>query len=363
MRKKISTSLALNAVLHKKQKRVFRRDIPEWHMEKTVWARWIQSPASFCPLNRFGIFSTKSTKETMSYRNSIKKEQWSALLVTIMLTSVILLFAMILLGRIIPYAKQVRGMQNSLQAHYRAEWEIEEARYEFLRSNARNSLDSIISRIRIADDWILEVAVPQINPSTPAEYVVISENTILPLQIRLYEKDTDPTWFGTSRKDPRYHELHRYGWGMLFDLSGLNTMNPVFNMATKTDTSNLLKTGNIRVEFAYSGDRGNAPFFGIVGNTTTPDLFEGKNINEARDSNREAGRDTLSYIMNLQNCSFASCALKLFLAQWTLTSIPVSFSSSISIPDLNAVVIADGLSDTGDYHSRIIELIPTVQSI
>jgi hypothetical protein len=43
--------------------------------------------------------------------------------------------------------------------------------------------------------------------------------------------------------------------------------------------------------------------------------------------------------------------------------IPVSFSISTSIPDLNAVVIADGLSQNTSYHARIVELIPLTQSI
>gem|GEM_PF-2957893 len=43
--------------------------------------------------------------------------------------------------------------------------------------------------------------------------------------------------------------------------------------------------------------------------------------------------------------------------------IPVSFSLSAPIPDLNAIIIADGLSKNTSYHTRIIELIPLIQSI
>lgn len=66
-------------------------------------------------------------------------ERGSALFVTIMITSVALLFAMILLERIIPYSKQIRGMQNSLQAYYTARGEVEKARYAFNQAPSRTN--------------------------------------------------------------------------------------------------------------------------------------------------------------------------------------------------------------------------------
>lgn len=47
--------------------------------------------------------------------------------------------------------------------------------------------------------------------------------------------------------------------------------------------------------------------------------------------------------------------------------MPIAFSiatpTTEGIPDLNAVLIADGLSPNATYHARIVELIPLVQSI
>jgi len=38
-------------------------------------------------------------------------------------------------------------------------------------------------------------------------------------------------------------------------------------------------------------------------------------------------------------------------------------TSPLSLPDLNAVVVGDGLSDNKLYYQRAIELIPTPQDI
>ncbi len=75
--------------------------------------------------------------------NTSKKtsENGSALLVTIMITSVVLIFAMILLERIIPYSRQIRGMQDSLQAYYTAQGELELAKREFQKKVVRTNLD------------------------------------------------------------------------------------------------------------------------------------------------------------------------------------------------------------------------------
>ncbi len=157
---------------------------------------------------------------------------------------------------------------------------------------------------------------------------------------------------------------------MLFDLSVVNTSG--FSMIAHTDSSNISSMGNIQVEFIHTDNSGSTPFFGTVGSTSSPDLFEGKDIKNAIDKNRPVDANSLSFILNagLRNCgnNNTSCALKLFLQDATngptpLALIPVSFSLGASIPDLNAVAIADGLSKNGTYHARIIELIPLTQSI
>jgi len=60
-----------------------------------------------------------------------QKENGSALVVTIMITSVILILAIVLLQRIIPYSRQIRSMQDSMQAYYTARSEAEIGKYEF----------------------------------------------------------------------------------------------------------------------------------------------------------------------------------------------------------------------------------------
>ncbi len=48
-----------------------------------------------------------------------------------MITSIVLIVAMILLERIVPYSRQIRGMQDSLQAYYTARSEVEVGRFLF----------------------------------------------------------------------------------------------------------------------------------------------------------------------------------------------------------------------------------------
>lgn len=289
--------------------------------------------------------------------NNLTSQRGSALLVTIMITSVVLLFAMILLERIIPYSKQIRGMQDSLQAYYTAKSEIELAKNEFQKKPLRENISNS-NRIQTQTGRAIDLSMPNIDSAHPGDYVVVSNSNELPLQIRMYENDDIPRGFGTSQKDPNFHNLSSYGGGLLFDLSNKDTTG--FSMNVKTDASNTSTNGNIGVEFVYSGLGGTAPFFGKV---TNPLTLEGKDIATAQDTNREPGRDTLASMFNLQNCSSASCSLKLHLTDSAAPIIPVSFTVSQNIPDLNAIVIADGLSNNTTYHSRIVELIPLTQSI
>jgi hypothetical protein len=308
-------------------------------------------------------------------RKKPSPEQGSALLVTIMITSVVLLLAMILLERIIPYSRQIRGMQDSLQAYYTAKGEIELAKNDFHKKALRENIDSVPGRIIPGAGRTIGISMPHVSKKKAVltaaditenemgDYVIVSNHNELPLQIRLFDNDTIPRGFGTSQKDPNFHSLASYGGGLLFDLTKKDTSSPPFFMKAHTDSSNASTSGGIRVEFVYTDGSGSTPFFGTVGTAGTPGPLEGKNIATALDKNREAGRDTLTYRMNLQNCYFGSCALKLHLTDTTIPSLPVAFSLSTAIPDLNAVVIADGLSEKGTYHARIIELIPLVQSI
>jgi hypothetical protein len=295
-------------------------------------------------------------------------ENGSALLVTIMITSVVLIFAMILLERIIPYSRQIRGMQDSLQAYYTARSEVELAKNEFQKSTLRENIDSDPKRIPISSGRTIDIAMPNMDTTDTGDSIIISEHSELPLQIRMFPQDTSPRGFGTSQKNPNFHSLAEYGGGMLFDLTNKDTMSPPFSMIAHTDASNTSTVGNIQVEFVYTDGTGTVPFFGTVGDTAIASPLEGKNIATALDKNRLVDRDTLAYLFRTYDCGGGSCALKLHLKQIPTNPpqtaiLPVSFSVSTSIPDLNAVLIADGLSEKATYHTRIIELIPLTQSI
>lgn len=86
----------------------------------------------------------------MMYKNKHhQKEKGSALVVTIMITSVILILAIVLLQRIIPYSRQIRSMQDSMQAYYTARSEAEIGKYEFKLSQYREDYEPSGSNTRI----------------------------------------------------------------------------------------------------------------------------------------------------------------------------------------------------------------------
>lgn len=122
--------------------------------------------------------------------SSLRKtsENGSALLVTIMITSVVLIFAMILLERIIPYSRQIRGMQDSLQAYYTAQGELELAKREFQKKVVRTNLDPS-GRILTSTGRAIRLGVPGISTTDTGDYVVVSNDDELPLQINLFEND------------------------------------------------------------------------------------------------------------------------------------------------------------------------------
>lgn len=115
----------------------------------------------------------------------------------------------------------------------------------------------------------------------------------------------------------------------------------------------------VGIEFVHNDDTGGVPpFFGNKGPVTSL-----SGINIADDTVGSDGTTTLGDIIGTNNCLSATCSLKLSLIDTAPMIIPVSFSVSTAIPDLNAVIVADGISPNTTYHSRIIELIPLIQGI
>jgi len=70
-----------------------------------------------------------------SLNNHPRGTHGSALVVTILLVSVMLTAALILLQRIIPYAKNVRSMHDAVQSYYTARGEAEAATLGFFYTN------------------------------------------------------------------------------------------------------------------------------------------------------------------------------------------------------------------------------------
>lgn len=299
-------------------------------------------------------------------------EAGSALLVTIFMTGIVLLFAVILLERIIPYAQQVQWMENALQAYYTARGEVERARYNFTKEWTRNNIDTRPSRIPSGTSEVIDIKFPNLSVSGKkfSEFVVISTNSELPLKIKLFENDDEARGFGTSQKNQNFHHLSTYDNSILFDLSRRDTSywyvawvsGISLSMITKTDEDNKNTAADIGINFLLVDSGVNIPFFGTV----SGGKFQGKNIWAAENPNNKPSENTLSKILgSAVSCEIANCSLGLRLIPTspTISSIPVSFSVSTAIPDLNAVIIADGISEKGDYHARIIDLIPLTQSI
>jgi hypothetical protein len=102
-----------------------------------------------------------------------------------MITSVVLILAMILLERIIPYAKQIRGMQESLQAYYSARGQVELGTLNFKKESGilhipsdpvvydekRKNIDPD-GRISGSNPVVLKI--PDINKAKLSEYVIIA---------------------------------------------------------------------------------------------------------------------------------------------------------------------------------------------
>jgi type II secretory pathway pseudopilin PulG len=284
----------------------------------------------------------------MHKKNHSSREKGSALLVTIMITSVVLLFAIILLERIIPYSKQIRSLQDSVQSYYEARSQVELAKQTF--GINRENIDTD-SSIQDRTDG-LSLIPPDLSSEKPGKYVIISEHTTLPLHIRLFEEDTDARGFGVNNQNAYFHTLSSLT-GLLFDLSNRDTTN--FSMEITSEWEDTTTAKNIVVEFIHSNRTTVSPFFGNL----KWNNLDKMDIADAKSASGESLGDKLRRV----NCISASCSLKISLTSSAPMLFPVSLSLSTAIPDLNAIIVADGLSKNTTYHSRIIELIPLIQGI
>lgn len=185
-----------------------------------------------------------------------------------MITSVVLLFAMILLERIIPYSRQIRGLQDSVQSYYTAKSQIELAKKDF--PIERTNVD-INRRIESGSNESLSLTPPNITGENPGTYVIVSENTHIPLKIKLFTEDTEPRRFGLSQKNPDFHILTNFG-GLLFDLTNRDTITTPFSMEVATNGEDETETKNIGIEFVHNDDTGSVvPFFGNIREITSLD--------------------------------------------------------------------------------------------
>ncbi len=347
-----------------------------------------------------------------SQNNILRSEQWSALIVTMLLVSVLLVTALILLQRIIPYAKSVRSMHDASQAYYVARGQTDLARYNFLYSwgnlislqfpsifwlLSENSLTwtTVISKwerdsiyFKTADgtykqltfDSSFDDGVDPVKIWLPFygkkhnDNVIISGDIQNPLQIKLFSTDDNSQIkkFGTSKVDARYHTLYaRNAGGLRFDLRGV-----------KTD---LIATGSFKLQFSwlitatltlkmqyFSGGNTDVKTFTkeyTISNSNTvtlnPSSGDGNIQTIKTDGTISPWSWTLDSFLD-NDCSDAKiCSLTLTLNPGGPSSIDFQLISDqqIQIPDLNAIVVWDGLSWNGIYYQRVIDLIPTPQDI
>lgn len=207
-------------------------------------------------------------------------------------------------------------------------------------------------RIRGGDPIILKI--PTLSIGKVREHVIVAADLKLPLEIKLYENDDSARGFGTSRGDPTSHLLTNFGGGVTFDLSGINTDSSL-SLVLETEPG---LSGKIPIEFVYSSTTDENPFFGSVDISPTGST----NIVDAIDSNgSKLGANSSGFLAG-QNCRVAHCYMKIRLAD-SIGFTGVKLRTNSEVPDLNAILIADGLSSNGLYHARIIDTIPVTQSI
>lgn len=286
------------------------------------------------------------------------KENGSALVVTIMITSVILILAIVLLQRIIPYSRQIRSMQDSMQAYYSAKSEAEIGKYEFQLSQYREDYEPLGTNTRIESaSGSLALWLPDLQTTGATkklwDVVIVSKDVQIPIQLRLYKEDNNLRAFGTSRSDPTKHILNAIGGGVTFDVGGIE-----MNIGWFKPKINSINT-NIAIEFTSSFPSFPS-YFGegtIAGGTLE--------LMEVPGNSGVTLQNIFNGIEDINDCDKMFCYLNLKLpAGSTESFIDFTLSdNSHKIPDINAILVADGISSNGLYHSRIIELIPVTQSI
>lgn len=284
-------------------------------------------------------------------KNISNTQRWSALLVTIMITSIVLIVAMVLLEKIVPYSRQIRSMQDSLQAYYTARSEVELWKLALRSLGTRTNIDP---DNRISGSTSLALGVPDLESEKTGAYLIVAQGSELPITLQLFKKDAQKFSFGTYPWSPLFHSLNASNGGIMFDLSGTD-IGPGFSLGLKTNSSTTNK--EIAMEFLYSDETEEIPFFwnASIASDGSVELMDAKNENAWKLQEFLAGK----------NCRNNHCSMKIRLAEDSANSLPIQISTKNGslIPDLNSILVADGLSTNALYHSRIIELIPVTQSI
>lgn len=172
-----------------------------------------------------------------------------------MITSIVLILAMILLEKIVPYSRQIRSMQDSLQAYYTARGEVELGKLALKNLGTRTNIDP---DNRMTGNNPLVLGIPKIDSTNTGAYVVVAQGPELPLSIQFFKNDTLSQSFGTYPGSPEGHLLSTFDGGTTLDLSGtdIGSGSPM-TMKSQTTATNT----SIIMEFFYSDDTEESPFF------------------------------------------------------------------------------------------------------
>lgn len=111
-----------------------------------------------------------------------------------MITSIVLIVAMVLLEKIVPYSRQIRSMQDSLQAYYTARSEVELGKLALRTLGTRMNIDP---DNRISGNTSVTLGVPILEGEKTGTYVIVAQGSELPLSLQLFKKDTTRFSFGT----------------------------------------------------------------------------------------------------------------------------------------------------------------------
>jgi hypothetical protein len=203
------------------------------------------------------------------------------------------------------------------------------------------------------------------------DYVVISANDKNPLQILLSPTDDDTKKFGTSRINTNFHTLYsRNAGGLRFDLRGVDTNAMAINSLKLSFLGNINANITLKMQFYEGGSSDVITFTRDYVVTATNTLILNSNSGDGNIQSIDSSgavtpsTSTFSAFLQARDCTNASiCSLSVSLNSPTSQAIHFQLVSDQKIPDLNAVVLGDGLSGNGLYYQRIIELIPTPQDI